>query len=123
MVWPDRLVTTSPGLTARPLDMFSQAGIDHRAEIIGRHALPTVGVEPQRREIGIDRESDAFSFPCAFPPAIHHGRRHAPLQRQLYQLIVRRIAYQPAYQRTSLDPLFGRTPGEVKSISPLEQFL
>ena len=27
MVWPDRLVTTSPGLMARPLGMFSQVGI------------------------------------------------------------------------------------------------
>ena len=27
MVWPLMLVTTSPGLTARPLGMFSQAGI------------------------------------------------------------------------------------------------
>ena len=27
MVWPDRLVTTSPGLSARPLGMFSQEAI------------------------------------------------------------------------------------------------
>ena len=27
MVWPDMLVTTSPGLTARPLGMFSQVGM------------------------------------------------------------------------------------------------
>ena len=26
MVWPDMLVTTSPGLTARPLGMLSQVG-------------------------------------------------------------------------------------------------
>ncbi|MOA44975.1 hypothetical protein D3C78_1673240 [compost metagenome] len=36
MVWPLMLVTTSPGLTARPSGMFSQAGIRPTTLIAGR---------------------------------------------------------------------------------------
>ena len=99
MVWPDRLVTTSPGLTARPLGMFSQVGMmpttltfglqfadrAQRAQHAGRAAhveLHLVHLGAGLSEMPPRVEGDALAH--------QHHRRLAPWRAPWYCMTMKR---------------------------------